>query len=129
MATVVAGALTLAWAAPAGAKTNVLYGQTNVGEGESVGVTVHNGRVVVVTLKLNNETCSNGESVTSEVYLQPDAKIRQGRFGFTAQGQDTYQTVTMRGHRIPRGYRGSLSLTVNTPAYTCESGRRTYRVR
>jgi hypothetical protein len=104
------------------------YGTTGAGDGDSLGITVNHGRVVAVQLKLNSRTCTNGESIVSEAFVQPDAKLRGGRFSFTKPGQDTKQSITMQGRRAKRGFRGTVSLTVTTSDYTCQTGRRTFKV-
>jgi hypothetical protein len=34
--------------------------------------------------------------------------------------------VTMQGKRTKRGFRGTVSLTVETSEYTCRTGKRTF---
>jgi hypothetical protein len=120
--------LAFAPAAPAAAaRGKTSYGTTGAGGGDSVGITVNHGRIVTVQLKLHSKSCTNGESLVSEAFVQPNAALRGGRFSFTSPGEDTKQSITMRGHRVKRGFQGTVSLTVTTAAYTCRTGPRTFK--
>jgi hypothetical protein len=128
LAIVVAGLLLLVFVPSASARGKTYYGTTGAGGGDSLGITVNHGRIVAVQLKLNSRSCTNGESLTSEAFVQPNAKLRGGRFSFTKPGENTKQTVTMKGRRLKRGFRGTVSLTVTTSDYTCQTGKRTFKV-
>ena len=102
------------------------YGTTGAGGGDSLGITFKHGRIVSVQLKLHSSSCTNGESLTSEAEVLPNVKLRNGRFSFTKAARDANQMVTMQGKRTKRGFRGTLSLTVETSDYTCRTGKRTF---
>jgi hypothetical protein len=128
LAIAVAGLLLLVFVPAASARGKTYYGTTGAGGGDALGISVNHGRVVSVQLKLNSRSCTNGESLTSEAFVQPNAKLRAGRFSFTRPGEDSKQTIMMQGRRTKRGFRGTVSLTVTTSEYTCQTGRRTFSV-
>jgi hypothetical protein len=76
--------------------------------------------------RLDSSSCTDGSSLTSEAEVLPNVTLRNGRFSFTRAAQDANQMVTMQGKRTKRGFRGTVSLTVETSEYTCRTGKRTF---